>query len=272
MMALDPARAAVTPEMAARGHLAIEDVHVAFGGIIALDGLSIDVPAGEITGVIGPNGSGKTTLINVISGVQRPGRAHIVLDGTPLTSQSARLRARSGIARTFQHVRLFDSMTVLENVLMGGTRNYRSGLAAAILRVPRSRTEEARQRQKGVDILATFGDRLLPRLDHPVGTLSYANRRRVEIGRALMLEPSVLLLDEPTAGMNPHESLELAEQVPGLLKRHGCSAVLVEHKVDIVVRLCKDVYVLDHGQLLAHGDPAAVQRDPRVQEAFLGVD
>jgi len=272
MIPSGPARATTAPATAARGHLTVDDAYVAFGGIVALDGLSIDVPAGVITGVIGPNGSGKTTLIDVISGAQRPGRASIVLDGISVGPHGARLRARAGIARTFQHVRLFDSMTVLENALIGGTRVYQSGLTAAMLRLPRSRTEEARQRQAAVDILAIFGDRLLPRLDHPVGTLSYANRRRVEIARAIMLEPRVLLLDEPTAGMNPHESFELAEQIPGLLQRYGCSAVLVEHKVDIVVQLCKEVYVLDHGQLLAHGNPTTVQQDPKVQEAFLGVD
>lgn len=254
-----------------RGRLDVSGVSVSYGGLKALDALSLTVEPGTITGVIGPNGSGKSTLINVIGGATPAGGGSVTLDGAELLGRTIPERAEAGVARTFQSIRLFDSMTVIENVMLGATRNHRTGLLSSALHTRAARREEREQREKAVAVIATFGERLLPRLDHPVGTLSYANRRRTEISRALMLDPALLLLDEPMAGMNPHESWELAGQLPGLLASRNCSGLLVEHKMDIIISLCPTVYVLDHGVLLAQGQPRDVARIPAVEEAFLGV-
>lgn len=262
----------MTVETERRGELAVREVTVAYGGLRALAGLSLDVTAGEVTGVIGPNGSGKTTLINTITGVQQADAGTLHLDGRPLHRLSIKRRARAGVARTFQGVRLFESMSVLDNVMLGASRLFRSSLVSSVLRTPWSRREWAEQQEYAVGMLAHFGERLVPRLDHKVGTLSYANRRRVEIARALMLRPRLLLLDEPMAGMNPHESWELAEQLPRLTATCDCSVLLVEHKMEVITALCRTVYVLDHGELLATGDPRTVAADPAVEEAFLGVE
>ncbi|MDN4641051.1 ABC transporter ATP-binding protein [Agreia sp. PsM10] len=260
------------PTTSLRGDLAVRAATVRYGGLTALDAFDLRVRGGSITGVIGPNGSGKSTLINIVAGITPVDSGSVVFEGADVTGLTVPKRASIGIARTFQAIRLFDSMSVLENVLIGATRNYRSSLAASVFRTPRLKKDDEVQRELAMEILASFGNRLLPRLSHPVGTLSYANRRRVEITRAFMLQPSLLLLDEPMAGMNPHESWELAEQLPGLLRDRDCSALIVEHKMDIITHLCSDVYVLDHGVEIAHGSPRDVVKDPAVEEAFLGIE
>lgn len=252
--------------------LELKDATVRYGGLTALDHFSMVIEPGTITGVIGPNGSGKSTTINAIAGITRLDEGRIFLNDHELGSASVPARADLGIARTFQAIRLFDSMNVVENVMIGATRLHRSTLLGSVLRTPQARRDNSRMKERAMMILETFGNRLLPRLTHQVGTLSYANRRRVEISRALMLDPSLVLLDEPMAGMNPHESWQLAEQLPDLLTTFGASALLVEHKMDIVTSLCPDVYVLDHGVELAHGRPQDIVKDPAVQEAFLGVE
>jgi ABC-type branched-subunit amino acid transport system ATPase component len=255
-----------------RGSLRLEGATVRYGGLAALDHVDITVEPGQITGVIGPNGSGKSTAINVIAGTTPLAEGRVIFEGRDIGKLSVPQRADLGIARTFQATRLFDSMNVIENVMLGATRRYDSTLAGSVFRTSASRRLDGQFRKQALSILELFGSRLVPRLTHPVGTLSYANRRRVEIARALMLEPSLVLLDEPMAGMNPHESWQFAEQLPELLKRFECSALLVEHKMDIVSAVCPDVYVLDHGVELAHGRPQDVVRNPAVQEAFLGIE
>jgi branched-chain amino acid transport system permease protein len=256
---------------ARRGSLRLEGATVRYGGLTALDHIDITVEPGHITGVIGPNGSGKSTAINVIAGITPLADGRIIFEGRDIGKLSVPARADLGIARTFQAIRLFDSMNVIENVMLGATRRFDATLFGSVLRTPASRRLDAQFRKQALSILELFGNRLVPRLTHPVGTLSYANRRRVEIARALMLEPSLVLLDEPMAGMNPHESWQLAQQLPELLA-FKCSALLVEHKMDIVSALCPEVYVLDHGVTLAHGRPQDVVKDPAVEEAFLGVE
>lgn len=255
-----------------RGRLTATDIDVYYASVRALDRVSIEVAPDRITGLIGPNGSGKSSLINVISGAQKASSGTIALDGRCLDGLDAYKRARAGIGRTFQANRLFPGLSVVDNAVLGATRLFGSSLTGSVLRTPKARREWREQRDRAEGILATFGDRLLPRLDHPVSSLSYANRRRVEITRALMLQPSVLLLDEPMAGMNPHETWELAEQLPELMRTAGCTVLLIEHKMDVIVELCPWVYVLDHGQCLAQGPPAEIQQQPEVVEAFLGVE
>jgi branched-chain amino acid transport system permease protein len=255
-----------------RGHLQAEALTVRFGGLKALDGIDIEIAPGGFTGVIGPNGSGKSTLLNVLSGAQVAECTAIRLDGQRIEAMPAAARAMLGISRTFQALRLFDSLTVLDNVMMGAHRLHRHGAIAGCLQLPGARREQRALREDVIELLGAFGTRLVPRLEHQVVSLSYANRRRVEIARALAAKPALLLLDEPCAGMNPAESEELAAQLPKLAATAGCSVLLVEHKMDVISHTCGQVYVLDHGTMLTHGTPAEVQEDERVVEAFLGVE
>jgi branched-chain amino acid transport system permease protein len=261
-----------TRAVSARGQLECRGVEVSYGGLAALMGVDVSIEAGGMVGLIGPNGSGKSTFINVVSGAQKAQRAEIELDGTRIDGLGPEARARLGVARTFQALRLFDNLSVLDNVLLGASRLHRASLFASVLRTPGARREHDEIVADAIDLLSIFGSRLTPRLNDQVLTLSYANRRRVEIARAAMLRPTLLLLDEPTAGMNPAETEELAEQIPQLAALTGASVLLVEHKMDFITALCSRVYVLDHGACLAVGTPREVQQDPRVAEAFLGVE
>jgi ABC-type branched-subunit amino acid transport system ATPase component len=228
--------------------------------------------AASITGLIGPNGSGKTTLANVIAGIQTANFGVISLDGIPIGHLGPHQRAAHGLARTFQAIRLFDSLTVLENVMLGGHVLFKTGYLSSVLRTPGYRDEWKQKRERAESILRLFGERLLPRAYEPVSTLSYANRRRVEICRALMPSPRLVILDEPTAGMNPYETTELGDQLAELVHEFQFAIILIEHKIDLISRLCSTVYVLDHGASIAVGSPQEVMDNPSVLEAFIGAD
>lgn len=249
--------------------LDISGLTVRFGGLTALNGISLSVPAGGVVAVIGPNGSGKSTLFNAITGLVAAQAGSIRFEGTAILGLKPHDILRRGVARTFQNIRLFPDLTVLENVLIGQHARLATGPVGAVLRLPRTRAEEAAATQRARDIIALFGNRLAPRAGQTVSGLSYANRRRVEVARALATRPRLLLLDEPTAGMNPAETLELADQIKSL-HGLGLTILLIEHKLDVVTRLADTVVVLDHGDKIAEGPPDAVRRNEQVLRAYLG--
>jgi branched-chain amino acid transport system permease protein len=249
--------------------LEIKGVTVRFGGLVALKSMDITVPAGGVVAVIGPNGSGKSTLFNVITGLTTAESGSIRLFGEEILGLKPHAIARRGIARTFQNLRLFTNLTVMENVLIGQHSRLHTGPIGAVLHLPGADAEEKRARERVLEIIANFGNRLIPRITQNVSALSYANRRRVEVSRALASNPRILLLDEPTAGMNPAETLELAEQIKGLHKL-GLTIIVIEHKLDVVVRLADTVIVLDHGEKIAEGRPEQVRQNEEVLRAYLG--
>jgi branched-chain amino acid transport system permease protein len=249
--------------------LDISDLTVRFGGLVALRAVSLTVPAGAIVAVIGPNGSGKSTLFNAVTGMVPAQEGRVRFAGADITGLPPHLVLDHGIARTFQNIRLFPNLTILENILVGMHARLGGSMVGAVLRSPANRREEAAARERALAILAAIGPHLVARADHVVSSLSYADRRRVEIARALASRPKLLLLDEPAAGMDPAETLALGQQIRGL-NRLGLGIVLIEHKLDVVVSLADRVAVLDHGEKIAEGLPDEVRRNDEVIRAYLG--
>jgi ABC-type branched-subunit amino acid transport system ATPase component/ABC-type branched-subunit amino acid transport system permease subunit len=249
--------------------LEIRDLSKSFGGIRAVAGLDLTVMPGRIVAVIGPNGSGKTTFFNIVTGMIKPDAGSVRFAGEEVTGLAPHVIVERGIARTFQNLRLFANMTVTDNVLVGTHARTATGALGAVIRPPGVRREEEAARARAARVLGLFGNRLLPRAAHLARTLSYANRRRLEIARALVSEPTLLLLDEPTAGMNPTETLELTDQIRSL-RDAGTTILLIEHKLGVVNEIADHVVVLDHGEKIAEGVPEEVHRNEEVLRAYLG--
>ncbi len=251
--------------------LELREVSMAFGGLKVVDDLNLHVDEGEIVSVIGPNGAGKTTLFNLVTGVYEPTAGDILFEGRSIKGLSPHLITQRGIARTFQTLRLFLNMSVRENVMAACYGHTRAGVFRSMLRTPGMRREEREIRELAEKRLGFFGDRLAGyRWDQPAYSLSYANRRRLEIARATATNPRLLLLDEPAAGMNPKETHEITELIGQLRVEGGYTILVIEHDMHVVEGISDRVAALDHGVKIAEGTFEQVATDPRVVEAYLG--
>ena len=255
--------------------LKIDDMTMKFGGVIACNKFNANIEKGEIVGLIGPNGAGKTTIFNVVTGVYKPTEGQVIFSPSEeeehlLTELSPDEIAKLGVCRTFQNIRLFKELSVLDNVFIGNHLRIKSNVFSSILRLPNYRTEEKEMYDKSLYLLEKVG--LKDEMDEKAYSLPYGMQRRLEIARALATGPKLLLLDEPAAGMNPQETRELMEFIEEIKEEFDLTIFLIEHHMEVVMGICEKIFVLDHGVLIAQGNPEEIQNDQRVIEAYLGVE
>ena len=248
--------------------LEVKSLSISFGGLKAVDGFDITIEKGQLYGLIGPNGAGKTTVFNLLTGVYKPDTGSIVLDGKNITGKKTIEINQCGIARTFQNIRLFKDLTVLDNVKAGLHNHHPYSTLTGIFRLPKYYKEEKEMNEKAMELLKVFD--LEQEADYKASNLPYGKQRKLEIARALATDPKLLLLDEPAAGMNPNETAELMETIRFVQEKFDMTILLIEHDMKLVSGICEKLTVLNFGQVLASGDTSAVLNDPQVVKAYLG--